>query len=70
MEKLLRVCERAGIKTKPERIEDIWIVPLFSWYDSTLGVKDPLTRADIEDLKNGQIYIFVNGLKFVLFFYT
>lgn len=51
LDKLLQSCERVGIKTKPERVDDVWIVPLFSWYDSTLGTSDPLTRADIEDLK-------------------
>src|SRR5215207_10060046 len=36
LEKLNRistVCDDLGIDTRPARVETIWVVPLFSWYD-------------------------------------
>ena len=35
---VLKLCESIGVVTTPLRIEDLWIVPLFSWYD---GAYDP-----------------------------
>ncbi|KAH7817971.1 putative Metallophosphoesterase [Monocercomonoides exilis] len=51
MEHVLKICEHAGVKTRPEFLENIWIVPLFSWYDSTFAISEPLTKNDIEELK-------------------
>ena len=34
---VLTICDKLGIQTKPARIENIWIVPLFSWYSSDFG---------------------------------
>jgi hypothetical protein len=33
LDQVLGVCERIGVATKPLRLPELWIVPLFSWYD-------------------------------------
>ena len=30
---ILRLCDELGISTKPLHLDNVWIVPLFSWYD-------------------------------------
>src|ERR1043165_817774 len=35
---ILKLCKTIDIVTTPLRLKDLWIVPLFSWYD---GVYDP-----------------------------
>lgn len=42
LNEILRLCDDLGITTKPLRLDDLWIVPLFSWYD---GVYDPSMNA-------------------------
>jgi Calcineurin-like phosphoesterase len=39
---VLKLCEAIDVVTTPLRLEDLWIVPLFSWYD---GVYDPEMKA-------------------------
>jgi calcineurin-like phosphoesterase family protein len=39
---ILDLCDELDIATKPLRLENIWIVPLFSWYD---GVFEPEMKA-------------------------
>src|SRR6185295_3817488 len=39
---ILDLCDELDIATKPLRLEDVWVVPLFSWYD---GVFEPEMRA-------------------------
>jgi len=39
---VLNLCDELDIVTKPLRMENIWVVPLFSWYD---GVFEPEMRA-------------------------
>ncbi|HKP87136.1 MAG TPA: metallophosphoesterase [Blastocatellia bacterium] len=31
--RILRLCHSLDVKTAPTKVNDIWIVPLFSWYD-------------------------------------
>lgn len=31
---VLRLCDRLNVRTRPAQMEDCWIVPLFSWYDT------------------------------------
>lgn len=57
-EELLLFCEHRGIKTKPEKIENLWIVPLFSWYDSSLEGHEKLSKADADNLKGWSDLIF------------
>ena len=39
---ILDLCDELEIATKPVRLEEVWVVPLFSWYD---GVFEPEMRA-------------------------
>ncbi|KAK2949248.1 putative 3',5'-cyclic adenosine monophosphate phosphodiesterase CpdA [Blattamonas nauphoetae] len=59
MDYLLTVLEQSGIRTKPAKIGSVWIVPLFSWYDGSLGLYDPLSEADHELMKgwSDQYYV-------------
>jgi len=31
---ILTLCQNLGVRTAPTKVGDIWVVPLFSWYDS------------------------------------
>src|ERR1051325_3253343 len=42
LHQVLALCEELDIATTPQRFDDLWIVPLFSWYD---GVYDPEMKA-------------------------
>jgi hypothetical protein len=42
LHQVLGLCEEIDVATKPLRLKDLWIVPLFSWYD---GVYDPEMNA-------------------------
>jgi hypothetical protein len=44
-QQVLKLCEAIDVVTRPLRIEDLWIVPLFSWYD---GVYDPEMKAWVD----------------------
>lgn len=33
LNQILRLCDELGVTTKPLHLDDLWIVPLFSWYD-------------------------------------
>ena len=37
-QRVLDLCDEIGVITRPLRLENLWIVPLFSWYD---GVFEP-----------------------------
>ena len=39
---ILNLCDELDIATKPLKLENLWVVPLFSWYD---GVFEPEMRA-------------------------
>ena len=41
-QRILNLCEELDIATKPLRVDGVWVVPLFSWYD---GVFEPEMRA-------------------------
>jgi hypothetical protein len=38
LQRVLELCKQVDVKTRPLRLQDVWIVPLFSWYD---GLFDP-----------------------------
>ena len=38
LQRVLDVCAELNVSTSPQRFDDFWVVPLFSWYD---GVFDP-----------------------------
>lgn len=37
LHQVLQLCHELGVTTKPLRLEAVWIVPLFSWYDGVFG---------------------------------
>jgi len=39
---ILNLCDELGIATQPLRLENFWVVPLFSWYD---GIFEPEMKA-------------------------
>jgi 3',5'-cyclic AMP phosphodiesterase CpdA len=34
LSKILKLCDSLDVRTRPGRVSDIWVVPLFSWYDA------------------------------------
>jgi len=42
LQQVLKLCDNIGVTTTPLHLDDLWIVPLFSWYD---GVYDPEMKA-------------------------
>lgn len=44
--RILRLCDSLDVKTAPSKVDGVWIVPLFSWYDPAFGVD--VTDADLE----------------------
>jgi Icc-related predicted phosphoesterase len=42
---VLKLCDNIGVITTPLRLDDLWIVPLFSWYD---GVYDADMKAWVD----------------------
>ncbi|KAH7826492.1 putative ser/thr phosphatase family protein [Monocercomonoides exilis] len=58
LDKILEMCKEIGVKTNPEEIDGLWIVPLFSWFDSTLGEHEKLAHKDIETMKGWSDYLF------------
>ena len=44
-QEVLELCERIGVATKPLRLEKLWIVPLFSWYDGVFESEGNNERA-------------------------
>ena len=45
LQQVLQLCEELNVVTKPVRFDDLWIVPLFSWYD---GVYDADMKAWVD----------------------
>lgn len=31
--RILRLCDAMGVRTRPVRLDDVWVVPLLSWYE-------------------------------------
>jgi predicted phosphodiesterase len=45
---VLRVCDEAGVRTRPARVGGAWVVPLFSWYDASFDVRGEGVEAELE----------------------
>eukprot|EP00963_Diacronema_lutheri_P014228 scaffold2858_cov659-Pavlova_lutheri.AAC.199 len=41
MDRLEAICREEGVKTKPDRIENVWIVPLHSWHHKSFDKEGP-----------------------------
>jgi Icc-related predicted phosphoesterase len=46
LSRILRLCDSLDVQTSPARVNNIWIVPLFSWYD--LGFDTDKTEGGLE----------------------
>lgn len=49
---VISLCEEEGVHTSPLHIEDISIVPLFSWYDFSFGEPDRYLRRAWRDFRS------------------
>jgi predicted phosphodiesterase len=47
LHKILALCEQLGVHTRPAKIDDTWIVPLFSWFDSAFCGDSPTNYAEL-----------------------
>jgi predicted phosphodiesterase len=45
---ILRICDQVGVRTAPARVEDTWVVPLFSWYDPSFDVEGEGVEDELE----------------------
>ena len=45
---VLRLCDRAGVRTAPARVDGVWVVPLFSWYDPSFDVRGEGVEEELE----------------------
>ena len=44
LQRVLDLCDELDVTTRPLRLSDLWIVPLFSWYD---GIFEPDMREEL-----------------------
>ena len=47
-EAILDLCAQLGIVTKPLCVESHWIVPLFSWYETSFDINEPTDNQELE----------------------
>ncbi|HKX30083.1 MAG TPA: metallophosphoesterase [Blastocatellia bacterium] len=45
---VLALCDDLGVQTRPARVGDAWIVPLFSWYDPAYDADHTAVAAELE----------------------
>jgi hypothetical protein len=60
LRRILEICDGLDVQTGPARLRDVWVVPLFSWYDASFdpeGVAE-LRAADLEELEGWADYYF------------
>lgn len=48
LDRILKLCDLLGVHTRPAKIDDTWIVPLFSWYDSAFSGMPETDGAELE----------------------
>ncbi|HEX2091352.1 MAG TPA: metallophosphoesterase [Longimicrobiaceae bacterium] len=46
--RILRLCDSLGVRTRPARLEGVWIVPLFSWYEAEFDSYDDAETGELE----------------------
>lgn len=46
--RILRLCDTMGVRTRPLRLDDAWVVPLFSWYDAEFDTYRDAETRDME----------------------
>lgn len=47
LHRILELCEQLGVHTRPAKLGDIWVVPLFSWYDSAFSGTPDTNRDEL-----------------------
>lgn len=45
LNRVLELCDELDVITEPARLDDVWIVPLFSWYDGVFEEDDSAAKA-------------------------
>lgn len=48
LRKIIELCDLLDVDTRPAKVHDTWIVPLFSWYDSIFDVEAEADAAELE----------------------
>ena len=48
LENILGTCDAIGVDTRPAKIADTWIVPLFSWYDAVFDVEADSDSSELQ----------------------
>jgi predicted phosphodiesterase len=47
-ERLLRLCDALGVRTRPTRLDGVWIVPLLSWYEPEFDAYGDADGSELE----------------------
>ncbi|HEV2705093.1 MAG TPA: metallophosphoesterase [Pyrinomonadaceae bacterium] len=55
LRRVLETCRRINVETSPVKIDGLWVVPLFSWYDSAFDSDDD---RDLEELQGWADFYF------------
>jgi hypothetical protein len=48
LSRVIEICDRLGVQTRPARAGRLWIVPLYSWYEAAFDADE---SADVEELE-------------------
>jgi Calcineurin-like phosphoesterase len=48
LHKVIELCDRLGVQTRPGRVKDLWVVPLFSWYDPDFDSEGDAETSELE----------------------
>src|SRR4030095_980040 len=46
--RVLALCDALGVCTRPAKAGDIWIVPLFSWYEPCYDIDESADTSELE----------------------
>ena len=55
LRRVLEMCRRIDVETNPVKIDGLWVVPLFSWYDPAFDSDD---NRDLEELEGWADFYF------------
>jgi hypothetical protein len=47
LHRVLELCDTLGVQTRPASVYGLWIVPLFSWYDSSFATTDAESHSEL-----------------------
>jgi len=46
--RVLEICDRLGVQTRPARAGELWVVPLYSWYDAEFDFDESGETEELE----------------------